>query len=222
MVALSLSTHLIQAQDTDLGLVYFSYYQGEGPQLMVLTETNEVRQVFQQNNDGYFDSISPQGDKLVLLRFSHVSSNTMPRGRLWLANLNTGEQRFISSSDAETATSLWSPDGRYILFTEITAIPLASTDYNYGHLFIYDTMLNRIEPLEEIQAFWVDWYPDNRSILFWNKDLGYFRYPLDSTVVTPVNLEGLDNTRFFGGDISPRNPYLVSPSVFPKDTGLTR
>jgi len=157
--------------------IYFMIFDEKAtPQLLVREPNGRVRPVFEEHNDGFFDSVSPDGNLITFERWNYASYKS-ESVTYWLADLRSNAQWVIDSSPATgQIRSRWSGNGRYLLLTEQGAVTPLWAGYNYGFKSVYDTINKSLTHLQDLVGFMEGWYPDNQHILAWRQGVGYFKY----------------------------------------------
>jgi Tol biopolymer transport system component len=158
------------------------------PQMRVLIAPGHVEDVFPTNNDGFVGTLSPDGIHLAFTRYEWDVSANDSQSRLWLANLQTGQQWPVGTW-AKTAGGLWSPDSQLMLIHQLDSIEPLWAGYNYGHLSVYSLTDDSLTPLDNTWAFAQGWYADSQNLLLWNESDGYLTYSLETKSVRPAQFQ---------------------------------
>lgn len=157
---------------------------------------------------------SPDGEQLAFI------SNRNGFEYLYLASLNTGDQRPLSFAPVSRSQPLWSPDGKSILYL--------SLESGYPALTIYDVHTAASRPLlnHDISFYIPDWSPDNQHITFISDRSTYGGLDIFSLDVLSGSIQPYLTTQ--GHDLSlawsPDGRYLLytldqlPPSIFLWDT----
>jgi Tol biopolymer transport system component len=125
---------------------------------MLDLSTNEVRRLTQTPDYESPWLWLPNTDQILI--FS--SSPSLDGAANYLLDLTTGEISTLTFRAPAALVLSWSPDGRYIIYTEPTM------GDSYG-LFIWDTTLDQLYaeiPFQIYGANSLTWSPDNRHLVF--------------------------------------------------------
>ncbi len=104
--------------------------------------------------------ISPEGDHVVYRRNGMDIMKDRRAGSLWLIDVESGEQRKLTSREVSESSARWSPDGSRIAF-------VSSTDEG-AELYLYWVETGQIARLSQLERSprGLSWSPDGQQIAF--------------------------------------------------------
>ena len=140
-------------------------------------------------------ALSPKGDQVA---FSW-------RGDIWIASIQGGQARRITSHAAEDRHPIWSPDGRHLAFASKRA----------GHYDVFVVEASGGEPRQltfhDADDIPIAWTPDGRSILFQSDrhNAFYGRYAIYQAPLAGGTPRLFLNAHAVGGALSPDGKAIL-------------
>ncbi len=113
------------------------------------------------NNTGLNDlraAYSPGGQHIAYMTNYSVGDNS---GEIWLMNADGSDQRRITNNDYYDREPVWSPDGKYIVFTGMVA-------EKNSDIFVYDLVADEVRQITSLPTIDANsvWSPDSEWIAF--------------------------------------------------------
>ncbi len=203
LVWLLLFLNPVQSQEQSFPVLYFSEYSKGTmiPQLRVLDSAGQVHDVFAVDNDGYFSSLSPDGAYLAFERYDWDKPSSEAKSQVWIADLQMQQQIAVTAPKA-TGHGVWSPNSQILFIGQLEAVTPLWAAPNYGFHSLYRISEEQTTRFDHLSAWEVGWYSDNRHLLLWNEDTGYFKFDISNQSVEPIRFQSVDQDRFWSSAIT--------------------
>jgi hypothetical protein len=132
-------------------------------------------------------SLSPDGRKIVYVRWDPIDNFTNVEQSLWMMDSDGQNQTLlVRESGMEYERPFWSPDGRYIAYS----IP------NRRQIFIYDVMTKENSSVAD--GRFPSWLPDGSGVVYNGRDFNLHQLTFDQIgdtleLISPIETQLTDN-----------------------------
>jgi Tol biopolymer transport system component len=162
-------------------------------------------------------SWSPAGEQLIYV-YQSEPGQFFP-AELWLLGTDGGSARLLATdlpmSDRHHNRPAWSPDGRYVTFTQLD-LPIAffsAFALPRSNMWVVDTItgqVTRLSSFENREVAFPTWSPDGRFVAFVSTAAAGEGMPYDETLYSEVWVASADGTQLYAVSGTTRWNYALA------------
>ncbi|HKW98221.1 MAG TPA: protein kinase [Bryobacteraceae bacterium] len=145
---------------TDGSRIYYSSFSGNRTSLFqVSTKGGDPVPLETAIPEAYIGNISPDGSELLLAKFDRGSSSDSDLWDLWIMPvLGHSARRLANIRASDPSDAAWSPDGKELVYSQVSSIFRAKVDGNESKKVVTDPAGGMVN--------WIRWSPDGNRLRF--------------------------------------------------------